>query len=293
MRVTVIGGRGQVARALAGRSSSSFAVVLIGRPTIDLATCHDLVPTVAATRPDVIVNAAAYTDVEGAEREPEAAGAVNAAGAAQVAAAAAALGVPLIHLSTDYVYDGAKDSPYVETDATAPLNEYGRSKLAGERLAASATPDCTILRTSWVYAPFGRNFVTTMLRLLSAHSEVKVIADRFGAPTSALDIAKGIEQIARNLLSARGHASGVFHMTAAGAASWAQFAEAIFACAYARNGRTASVVPISWRDYPETASRPCNSRLDNALLARTHGVALPHWRPALEEVMARIDGAPS
>jgi dTDP-4-dehydrorhamnose reductase len=289
MRMTVIGGRGQVARALAGRASSSFVVVPMGRPTIDLATCDDLVPQVAATRPDVVVNAAAYTDVDGAEREPEAANAVNAAGAECVAGAAAAIGVPLIHLSTDYVYDGAKPVPYVETDAPAPLNAYGRSKLAGEQLAARAAVDCTILRTSWVYAPFGRNFVMTMLRLVATHPQVRVIADRYGAPTSALDIAWGIEQIARNLVASRGRAGGVFHMTADGETTWAQFAEEIFACLRARDGRTANVVPISWRDYPETACRPCNSRLDSSLLARTHGVALPHWRRALAQVMARVE----
>ena len=170
MRVTVIGGRGQVAQALGGRDSSSFAVTLMGRPTIDLAVRDDLVQQLASTRPDVIVNAAAYTDVDGAEREPAAASAVNADGAARVAAAAAAMGVPLIHLSTDYVYDGIKPEPYVETDAPAPLNAYGRSKLAGERLAAGAAANCTILRTSWVYAPSGRNFVMAMLRLMARES---------------------------------------------------------------------------------------------------------------------------
>ncbi|WP_292090156.1 NAD(P)-dependent oxidoreductase, partial [Mesorhizobium sp.] len=159
----------------------------VGRPALDLARPETVFAALAEARPDIVVSAAAYTNVDQAEDEKELAFAVNATGAGKVAEAAAGLGVPVIHLSTDYVFDGAKDSAYVETDATAPLGVYGASKLAGEKAVAAANPRHLILRTAWVYSPFGRNFVKTMLRLASDRDEISVVADQWGNPTSALD----------------------------------------------------------------------------------------------------------
>ncbi|TIT02925.1 MAG: dTDP-4-dehydrorhamnose reductase, partial [Mesorhizobium sp.] len=174
-----------------------------------------------ATRPDVVVSAAAYTAVDQAEDEKDLAFAVNATGAGKVAEAAARLGVPVIHLSTDYVFDGAKDGAYVETDATAPLGVYGASKLAGEEAVAAANPRHIILRTAWVYSPFGRNFVKTMLRLAADRDEIAVVADQWGNPTSALDIADAILHAAPKLIDDRNFAAfGVYHLAGEGDTNW-------------------------------------------------------------------------
>ena len=240
-------------------------------------------------RPDVVVNAAAYTAVDKAEAEEAVAVRVNGEGAGHVAEAAARLGVPLLHLSTDYVFDGALPRPYREEDPTGPAGAYGRSKLIGERLVAERCPDCVILRTAWVYSPFGSNFVRTMLRLGETREEVGVVADQVGNPTSALDIAGALIAIAAK---ARDNSSqalrGVFHMTSAGEASWADFAEAIFSEAAARGRRLTRVKRIATADYPTRARRPANSRLDNGKLSRVYALTLPEWRASLTACCARL-----
>jgi dTDP-4-dehydrorhamnose reductase len=284
MRVTVVGVHGQVARALARRASGRFNVVRLGRPTFDLERVRDATSQIAETRPDVIVNAAAFTNVEGAEKSQETAFRVNEAGAGIVAQAAATLGVPLIHLSTEYVFDGNKPTPYSEEDPTAPLSVYGRSKLAGERAVASATDDYVILRTSWVYSTFG-GFFAKILERAATSSEIPVVADRFGAPTSAFELARGIEQVARNLVqspSARA-GRGIFHMTCAGQTSWAGFAIEIL------RGRNSHVRPIRSDALVELARRPANSLLCNDRLLEVHGVALAHWQDALSDVLEQLD----
>ncbi|RUV09947.1 dTDP-4-dehydrorhamnose reductase, partial [Mesorhizobium sp. M7A.T.Ca.TU.009.01.3.1] len=194
MRLVVTGRDGQVAASLleAGQAAAGVEVIAIGRPQLDLARPDTVIEAIAAAKPDIVVSAAAYTAVDQAEDEPDLAFAVNAAGAGEVAQAASRLGVPVIHLSTDYVFDGTKDAAYVETDATAPRSVYGASKLAGEQAVASANPRHLILRTAWVYSPFGKNFVKTMLRLAADRDEIAVVADQWGNPTSALDIADAI-----------------------------------------------------------------------------------------------------
>ena len=290
LRLVVTGSQGQVVRALAECGPQlDVDVIALGRPQLDLLTPATIFGALETAKPDVVVSAAAYTAVDLAESNAAEAHSVNAAGAGEVARAAASLGVPVVHLSTDYVFDGALDRPYREDDPTGPVGAYGRSKLAGEQAVAAANPDHVILRTAWVYSPFGKNFVRTMLNLAATREEINVVADQHGSPTSAHDIADGVIRVARNLKSnAAPNLRGVFHMTAQGEATWAEFAEAIFAASRAAGGPFSRVKPIPTTDYPTPARRPANSRLDNAKLAREHGVSLPHWRDALAICMARL-----
>ena len=296
MRLVVTGKAGQVATALAERGRAmGVDVVAVGRPELDLAKAENAEAVLAAARPDVIVSAAAYTAVDKAEADAEAAWAVNATGAGHVAAAASRLGVPIIHISTDYVFDGSKDAPYVETDATGPLGVYGASKLAGEQAVMAATPDHAILRTAWVYSPFGNNFLKTMLRLAADRPELRVVDDQLGNPTSALDIADAVIQVAKNLVARPGDAElrGVFHMAGSGEGSWADFAREIIAASAARGGPSARVTGIPASEYPTPARRPANSRLSSARLANVHTIFMPGWKKSTEEVVARLVGEKS
>ena len=214
---------------------------------------------------------------------------VNGEGAGHVAEAAARIGAPFLHLSTDYVFDGALDRPYREDDPTGPTGAYGRSKLVGERRVAERCPNSAILRTAWIYSPFGANFVRTMLRLNETREEVSVVADQRGNPTSALDIAEALLAIAKRICDDASPAlRGVFHMTGSGEATWADFAEAVFQEADARGRRLTRVKRIATADYPTPARRPANSRLDNEKLRRVYGLALPDWRVSLAACCARL-----
>ncbi|WAC29257.1 dTDP-4-dehydrorhamnose reductase [Ancylobacter sp. SL191] len=294
MRIAITGTSGQVAQSLARHAAAAGGdAVLIGRPDFDLAAPDNASTVFAAARPDVIVSAAAYTAVDKAESEPELAHRINADGAGSVARAAAALNVPVIHLSTDYVFDGSKTGEWVEDDATGPLGVYGASKLAGEQAVLVATPNAAILRVSWVYAPFGANFVRTMLRLAETRDSLGVVADQIGRPTSALDIASAIWQVAEQLTAHPQEAAlrGLFHLPAGGpAASWADFAEAIFANAARRGQKGAQIGRIGTADYPTPARRPANSLMDGSKIARVYGINLPDWRRSLEVVMDQLAG---
>jgi dTDP-4-dehydrorhamnose reductase len=294
MRIAVTGQAGQVVTSLVERGTAAgHEVIALGRPALDLADPASVARSLDAAAPDVIVSAAAYTAVDKAESESELAHVVNGAGAGAVAEAARALGVPLIHVSTDYVFDGTLDRPYAESDPTGPTGVYGASKLAGERAVLAAHGDnSAILRVAWVYSPFGGNFLKTMLRVAGDRDELSVVADQLGNPTSALDIADGTIRVATNLVSNSDPAlRGVFHMTASGEASWADFAEAIFAASAAQGGASAQVKRITTADYPTPATRPANSRLDCGLIAKVHGVTLPDWRQSLGTVIARLQPA--
>jgi dTDP-4-dehydrorhamnose reductase len=290
LRLVVTGSQGQVVRALIERGPQmDVEVIALGRPQLDLLQPAKIFAALETARPDVVVSAAAYTAVDLAESNAAEAHAVNAVGAGEVARASAGLGVPVVHLSTDYVFDGALDRPYREDDPIGPVSEYGRSKLAGEQAIANANRDHVILRTAWVYSPFGKNFVRTMLNLAATRDEINVVADQHGSPTSAHDIADGVIDVARNLKSnIAPNLRGVFHMTAQGEATWAEFAETIFALSRAAGGPFAHVKPIPTSAYPTPARRPANSRLENAKLAREHRVLLPHWRDALAVCTARL-----
>lgn len=293
MRIAVTGREGQVARSLAEVGSvEGIDIVTVGRPALDLLDPDGIDAALRALSPDLVINAAAYTAVDKAETEEAVALAVNAHGAGAVAAAAVALDVPILHLSTDYVFDGGSPRPYREDDATAPLGAYGRSKLAGERAVAAANPRHVILRTAWIYSPFGTNFVRTMLRLAATREEVGVVADQRGCPTSALDIAHALIAIARRLQEPRASEAadrfGVFHMTGQGEAVWADVAEAVFAHASALGGPSARVRRIATSDYPTPAQRPANSRLDGSKLAAVYGVSLPAWQASLDTCVTRL-----
>src|SRR6202046_459850 len=244
MRIAVTGSKGQVATSLLERGRAKAEVVALGRPAFDLTDRGAVLAGLDAARPPVEIDAAAYTAGDKAETEEPAAVRVNGDGAGHVAEAAARLGVPLLHLSTDYVFDGALDRPYREDDPTAPAGAYGRSKLAGEKRVAERCENSVILRTAWVYSPFGANFVRTMLRLNETRDEVGVVADQCGNPTSALDIADALVAIAAKVKDDSSPAlRGVFHMTGSGEATWADFAEAIFHEAVA-GGRRLSWVHV-------------------------------------------------
>ena len=294
MRIAVTGKTGQVVTSMVERAArAGVEVVTVGRPELDLADPGDVAGVFAALAPDVIVSAAAHTGVDKAESEPDLAHAINATGAGAVARAAAEIGVPVVHLSTDYVFDGSKASAWVETDPTAPLGVYGASKLAGEQAVLRSGARAVILRLAWVHSPFGANFVKTMLRLAESRERLAVVADQIGAPTSALDIADGIFAVARGLLSRPGERAleGVFHMGAGGPdASWADFAEAVFDGSAARGGKRPVVDRIPTAAFPTPARRPARSRLDSSKLAAIHGVELPDWRVSLDVVLDRLIG---
>ncbi len=289
MRIAVTGATGQVATSLVERAGPGVEIVALGRPAFDLTDRAAVLAGLEAARPDVIVNAAAYIAVDKAEAEEALALRVNGDGAGHVAEAAERLGVPLLHLSTDYVFDGALDRPYREDDPTGPTGSYGRSKLAGEKEVARRCENSVILRTAWVYSPFGANFVRTMLRLGETREEVGVVADQRGNPTSALDIADGLITIAARVKAdSSPRLRGIFHMTGSGEASWADFAETVFREAEARGRRPTRVKRIATADYPTPARRPANSRLDNEKLARVYGFGLPDWRPSVAATCARL-----
>ena len=280
MRILLTGKTGQLGWELERTLPPIGEVIAFGRAELDLADKDQIVSVVRSARPDVIVNAAAYTDVDRAEREPELAHAVNATGVATLAEEAKRAEILLIHYSTDYVFDGTKDEPYVEEDHPNPLNAYGQSKLAGERAVRDIDGAYLILRTSWVYAPRGRNFLLTIRRLLREREELRVVSDQTGAPTSAAALALATrELIIRHGVGVLSDASGLYHMTAGGFTSWHGFATEI---ARLENiGRPVRIIPITSSEYPTPARRPRNSRLSNEKLLQTFGIVLPHWEACL------------
>jgi dTDP-4-dehydrorhamnose reductase len=292
IRMAVTGLHGQVVTSLIERTQEAGGVEILalGRPELDLADRASIDRALTGARPDIIVSAAAYTAVDRAESEQDLAMAVNGAAPGLIAATAARLGVPVIHLSTDYVFDGAKTEPYREEDVVNPLGAYGRTKLAGEQAVREATADHAILRTAWVYSPFGANFVKTMLRLAADRNALNVVADQQGSPTSALDIADAVIAIANQMLAHPGDPDkrGVFHLSGTGYTDWASFAEAIFAASARHGGPHARVNRIATSDYPTAAPRPANSRLDTRKLGRHFGIAMPHWRASLPPVVQRL-----
>jgi dTDP-4-dehydrorhamnose reductase len=292
MRVAVTGRGGQLASAMLERAATTPEITLLAlvRSALDLTRPEGILPALRSVQPDVVVNAAAYTAVDQAEGEPDVAMAVNGIGAGAVARAAAILGIPVVQISTDYVFDGHKPTPYVETDPTGPLSAYGRSKLAGEEAVARATDNHAILRTAWVYAAEGRNFLKTMLRLGAEKDKVRVVADQHGAPGYAPDLAAAVLSVCRNLVERPGEDAlrGTFHMAGSGATTWAGFAEAIFKVAAARGGPSCRVVPITTAEYPTPAKRPANAMLDCNKLASHHGVRLPLWEDGLRHCLLRL-----
>jgi dTDP-4-dehydrorhamnose reductase len=289
IRLLVTGRNGQVAASLAERAAGfpEIEVIALGRPDLDLERPESVEPAIRAVAPDIVVNAAAYTAVDKAESEPERAFAANRDGAAAVAQAAARRDVPLVQLSTDYVYPGTKPTPYVEGDATGPLGVYGRSKLEGEAAVQAQHPAAVILRTAWVYSPFGGNFVKTMLRIGRERDVVRVVDDQFGSPTSAIDIADAILTMAPGLARAGGP-GGIYHCCGEGSTTWCGLARHIFAESGRRGGPAPLVEAIGTADYPTPARRPANSQLDMTAFRERFGFTLRPWREATVETVARL-----
>lgn len=289
MRLLVTGTHGQVARALAERVEDfpEISVLRVGRPDLDLENTANILSVIADLRPELIVNAAAYTGVDRAEREPQTAFSINRDGAAAVATAARTLRVPLIHLSTDYVFSGEKTSAYVESDETGPLGVYGKSKLAGELTVRLSNPDALILRTSWIYSPYGSNFVKTMLRLARDGQQIGVVDDQVGNPTSALDLATAILRIVPRVREGDG-AGTILHVAGSGFISWCGLAQYVFEASKLLGGPSVEIVPISTCEYPTAAPRPANSRLDTSTFAARFGHSLPDWREGVQETVRRL-----
>jgi dTDP-4-dehydrorhamnose reductase len=278
--ILVTGGTGQVASELAARGDGRLTVV--GRPEFDFDQPDTITAVFDRVQPSLVVNAAAWTAVDAAEKEVDAAYRANRDGPAALARLCARDGVPLIHISTDYVFDGAKDAPYVEDDATGPTGVYGASKLAGEHAVLDSGAHVAILRTAWVYNATGKNFVRTMLNVAQKTNTLRVVEDQYGCPTNAGDLADAILAVADRMSAGwdAGYA-GVFHAAGTGSTSWYGFAQAIFAEA-ARHGRPEPTVNgITTAEYPTPAKRPANSRLDCSKLGQVFGVHLPDWQPSL------------
>ncbi len=291
MRLIVTGNQGQVVTALIERGAAKgVEVTTVGRPALDLADPASVEAALRDIPGDLIVNAAAYTAVDKAESEEELATRINGEGAGAVARVAAMRGLPLFHISTDYVFEGTGDKPYREEDRVGPIGAYGRSKRAGEEAVLCACPDGAIFRTAWVYAPFGANFVKTMLRLGESCDELPVVADQHGAPTYALDIADALIAAAKKKLAEPENPAlnGIFHLTGAGEACWADFAKEIFAEAEKHGRKPVRVRRIATSDYPTPARRPANSRLATDKLKNLFGVTLPDWRESTGACVARL-----
>ncbi|KJF72032.1 dTDP-4-dehydrorhamnose reductase [Agrobacterium arsenijevicii] len=289
MRLVVTGKNGQVVSALQALADHNLEIVALGRPELDLAQPDTVSKALRDAKPDVVISAAAYTAVDKAESEPDIAFAVNRDGARAVAQAANELGVPIIHLSTDYVFDGTKAGAYVESDPTGPTSVYGRSKLEGEQAVSESTANYTVLRTAWVYSEYGSNFVKTMLRLGESRDEINVVADQFGCPTSANDIATAIVTIARKLATdPSAHLRGVFHLSGTGETNWADFAKQLFAFSAENGGKSVIINDITTAQYPTPARRPANSRLDCSKLEEVYGIRLPEWQTSTRAVVAAL-----
>jgi len=280
--ILVFGRTGQVAQALAeAEPPPSFRLEFAGRDRCDLLTT-DPSPLIAAVRPAAVINAAAYTAVDKAESEPEAANRLNRDAAGEMARACAAEAIPFVHISTDYVFDGEKPEPYVETDPVAPLGAYGRSKAAGEAEVMAAGGAWTIFRTAWVVSPKGANFVNTMRRLAVERDVVRVVADQHGRPTLAADIAAMCLEAVRRGMAGDRSLQGLFHLAGAEDAVWEDLAERVFEHTLRQTGRRPMLERITTAEYPTPAQRPANSRLDTTKLQRATGWTPRPWRGTLD-----------
>ena len=294
MRILLIGREGQVGWELQRSLSPIGEVCGLGRKALDLEDVNAICSCVRDYRPEVIVNAAAYTAVDKAESEPWKAHAINAEAAAVLAHVSAAVNAWLVHYSTDYVFDGMKDTPYAETDGTNPLSVYGKTKCEGEMQIRRANPKHLIFRTSWVYAARGNNFPRTIIRLAKQKETLQVVADQYGAPTSAEFIAD-VTALALHHLTGTGFSDGVagtYHLTAGGSTTWYEYAEYVLALVRAQgiSLRAEEVQPISTDAYPVAAIRPRNSRLDTTKVSRTFSLQFPHWKYHIERVVNSFAG---
>ncbi|MCO6049111.1 dTDP-4-dehydrorhamnose reductase [Mesorhizobium sp. RP14(2022)] len=287
MRILVTGKSGQLVSSLreAAGARPDLELITAGRPELDLARPSSVRAKILALKPDLVVNAAAYTAVDRAEDEPARAHAINTNGARAVAEAAGSIGVPIIQISTDYVFSGDKQDEYQERDPTGPNTIYGLTKRDGEEAVTASNSRHLILRTAWVYSPFGQNFVRTMLRLAQTRDTIRVVADQWGNPTSALDLADAILALALRLGEGP---FGIFHLAGLGTTNWAGFARQIFAESRQNGGPFAAVEDIGTADFPAKAPRPTNSRLSSRHIAAEFGIEARPWQESVARVVSRI-----
>ncbi len=289
MSVVVIGQNGQLAMALGEEAAAvGMPVVSLARPQIDMARPDSIELALVELKPQLVINTAAYTDVDQAEKESELAYIINAKAPGRIAALCDRLDVPLIHVSTDYVFDGGKIGAYVESDLPYPTGAYGASKLEGEMRVARACTRHLILRTAQLHSPHGRNFVKTMLKLADECTEVSVVDDQSGSPTYARHLAAAIIAIAGKIDTQPQQPWGIYHAAGTGRTNWCGFAEDVLARSRKLGGPSASVQAISTKDYPTPARRPANSELNCDRLAHAFGLRLPHWKHGVMECVARI-----
>ncbi|MFG1478115.1 dTDP-4-dehydrorhamnose reductase [Xanthobacter sp. V4C-4] len=288
MRILLLGAGGQLGRELTDRArEGGLALTGLDHTALDICDPAAVARAMEAVRPDVVVNAAAYTAVDKAESEPQLAARINAFAPAHIAERCERYRTPLIHVSTDYVFDGTKPTPYVEQDPIAPLGVYGRTKAAGEAAVRSAAERHVIVRTSWVYGPHGNNFLKTVLRLARERDRLGIVADQQGCPTATRDLAGAL--LAAAEVATSGDARwGTYHFAGDGATSWHGFAAEIVRAAGPRLGRSPEVSPIATADYPTAAQRPANSQLASDLFHRTFGFRAAPWRERVAEVVDTV-----
>lgn len=289
--ILLFGANGQLGQELIrAAAAQKVPLVALSHADADIADAAAVHEAIARHAPNLVVNAAAYTKVDLAEKEPEAARQGNETGPKVLAEATAAAGIPFVHFSTDYVFDGTKPTAYVEIDAISPAGAYGRSKAAGERAVRAANPRHVIIRTSWVYGEFGNNFLKTMLRLARERDELRVVADQRGCPTSTLDLAEAILGIAPRLIAGE-NVWGTYHFAGSGVTTWHGFASRIVEAQAPFTGRSPKVTPITTAEYPLPARRPANSEFDCSLFARTFGIQARPWTQETDRIVRALTAA--
>ncbi|MDB5685696.1 MAG: dTDP-4-dehydrorhamnose reductase [Rhizorhabdus sp.] len=287
--ILITGGAGQVGLELARQAwPDDVRLHLPTRAELDLGSAASVAQAFAACRFAAVINPAAYTAVDKAEEESASAFLANAQGAAYLAEASRKAGIPLIHVSTDYVFDGTRDGAYVEQDPVAPLGVYGASKLAGEYAVLSGNPRSVVMRTAWVLSAHRGNFLKTMLRVGATNPQLRVVDDQVGCPTSAADIATALRTIALRMIEDPAAPTGVYHFVNAGAASWCGLAREIFRLSGAAGGPSADVVAITTADYPTPARRPANSQLSTARIRTDYGIFPRDWREAVADIIKEL-----
>lgn len=291
MKILVTGTSGQLARSLAARAQGQAEIVLVGRPDLDLENMATFAPVLKSVAPDMVINAAAHTGVDQQEDEPERAFRINAEAPAELARLTRLAGIPIIQISTDYVFDGTSTRPYVETDKPNPQTVYGRSKLAGEEAVRAGNPDHLVVRTAWVVSRYGRNFVKTMLSLAATRDRLQVVADQFGNPTEAHDLADGLLAAAATWRDRGNFPQGLYHLAGQGRASWYDLAGHVFAVSASVGGPSAVVEPVGSNQWPAKAARPASSQLSSEAFARDFNYSAGEWRERVGALVAVLVGS--
>lgn len=290
MKILVTGTSGQLARSLAERAEGRADIVLVGRPDLDLENPATFAPVLRSVAPDMVINAAAHTGVDLQEDEPERAFRINAEAPAELARLTRLAGIPIVQVSTDYVFDGRAAQPYIETDVPNPQTVYGCSKLAGEEAVRAGNPDHLVVRTAWVVSRHGRNFVKTMLSLAATRDRLQVVEDQFGNPTEAHDLADGLLAAAASWRKQGGFPQGLYHLAGQGRASWYEMATHVFAVSASLGGPSALVEPVNSEQWPAKAARPANSQLSSEAFARDFSYRAGEWRERVGALVTELVG---